>query len=168
MKKIIIKILSAVFLLFVAIQFIHTEKNVSTTVSANDISKQYAVPAAVDTILAKACYDCHSNNTRYPWYNNFQPVSWWLGGHIKDGKRHLNFNEFTNMRIARQYKRLNDCIETVKENEMPLQSYTWIHKNAILTDAEKETLFNWCNAVRDSMKARYPADSLVMPKKKSS
>lgn len=166
MKKIIIKILLALLLVLVVIQFLHPKKNVSTAIFANDISKQYAVPAAVDTILTKACYDCHSNNTKYPWYNNIQPVAWWLNNHVKDGKRLLNFNEFTNMRVARQYKRLKDCIETVKANEMPLESYTWIHKNAILTDAEKQTLYNWCNTVRDSIKAKYPADSLVMPKKK--
>jgi hypothetical protein len=168
MKKIILRILLLLFIIVIAIQFIHPPKNVSTEVLANDISKQYAVPAAVDSILTKACYDCHSNNTKYPWYNNIQPVAWWLNDHVKSGKAHLNFNEFTNMRVARQYKRLKDCIETVKAAEMPLESYTWIHKNAILTDTEKEILYNWCNTVRDSIKARYPADSLVMPKKKAS
>ena len=166
MQKLIIKIGIVIIVLIVGIQFIHTEKNASTTPSKNDISQQYLVSPAVERILEKACNDCHSNHTQYPWYNHFQPVAWWLSGHIQNGKRHLNFNEFTNMRVARQYKRLNDCIETVKENEMPLQSYTWIHKEAILSDAEKDTLFSWCNTVRDAIKARYPADSLVMPKKK--
>ena len=93
-------------------------------------------------------------------------MAWWLNDHIKDGKRGLNFDEYTTYRIAKQYKRMNNCIDLVKKGEMPLESYTWIHKDAILTDAEKTALYTWCNTVRDSIKAKYPADSLVMPKKK--
>ena len=164
--KIVKKILLALLFLFIAIQFFHPKKNESTAVLSSDISKSYAVPTEVNTILAKACNDCHSNNTRYPWYNNIQPVAWWLNNHVNDGKRHLNFSDFTSMRVARQYKRLNDCMEEVKEGGMPLDSYTWIHKDAILTETEKQTFNNWCTAVRDSIKVRYPADSLVIPKKK--
>jgi hypothetical protein len=126
----------------------------------------YPVSANVESILAKACYDCHSNNTRYPWYNNIQPVVWFLDDHVRSGKRHLNFRDFTSMRVANQYKRMDDCKEQIKEGEMPLESYTLIHRDAILTDAEKDTLDNWFDAVRDSIKALYPADSLVMPKRK--
>lgn len=164
--KIVKKILLALLVVFIIIQFIHPKKNQSTEILATDISKTYAVPKDVETILAKACNDCHSNNTKYPWYNNIQPVSWWLNNHVKDGKRHFNLSDFTSARIARQYKKLDDCIKEVKEGGMPLDSYTWIHKNAILTDAEKQSLYNWCNTVRDSIKAKYPADSLVLPKKK--
>ncbi|MDE3142723.1 MAG: heme-binding domain-containing protein [Bacteroidota bacterium] len=161
------KILVALLVVLIVIQFIHPKKNQSTEILATDISKTYAVPKDVETILAKACNDCHSNNTNYPWYNNIQPVAWWLNNHVNDGKRHLNFSDFTSMKVARQYKRLDDCMEQIKEGEMPLESYTWIHKNAILTDGEKQTLNNWCITVRDSIKAKYPADSLVLPKKKS-
>ncbi len=164
--KIIKKILWVLLAAFIIIQFFHPTKNQSIEVLPTDISRNYQVPADVQTILAKACNDCHSNNTHYPWYNNFQPVAWWLNNHVLDGKRHLNFSEFTTMRVAKQYKRMNDCIETIKKNEMPLESYTWIHKDAILNDSEKQTLYAWCNTVRDSIKAKYPADSLVMPKKK--
>lgn len=160
------KIFLGLVILFIALQFFRPKKNISTEVSVNKISTLYAVPVEVNTILKKACNDCHSDNTTYPWYNNFQPVAWWLNNHVNDGKRHLNFDEFTNMRVSRQYKRLNDCIEEVKDGGMPLQPYTWIHKSAILTDVEKQTFYDWCNTVRDSIKARYPADSLVSEKKK--
>jgi len=132
----------------------------------NDISASYAVPDDVKLILAKACNDCHSNNTAYPWYSNIQPVGIWLNNHVNDGKRHMNFNEFKTFKVARQYKKLDECIEQIKEGEMPLESYTWIHKEAKLTEAEKQKLYDWCGAVRDSIKARYPADSLVLPKRK--
>lgn len=160
----------ALFLLvvLVVIQFFHPAKNQSAEILPTDISKMYGdIPADVNVILKKACNDCHSNNTEYPWYNNIQPVAWWLNNHVQEGKRHLNFSDFGSMKIARQYKRLDDCIREVKEGGMPLDSYLWIHKDAKLTDEEKQKLFNWCNAVRDTIKAKYPADSLVMPERKN-
>jgi hypothetical protein len=161
MKKVGIGILVILLLL----QAYRPAKNDSNKMD-NDISKSYAVPDDVKQILSKACNDCHSNNTTYPWYSNIQPVRFWLDDHVNDGKKHMNFNEFSSFRIARQYKKLDECIEQVKEGEMPLESYTWIHKEAKLSDAEKQKLFDWCNTIRDSIKARYPADSLVLPKRK--
>ena len=159
------KIFIGLLIVLIVMQAFRPAKNTSND-TTKDISKSYVVPEDVKTILAKACNDCHSNSTRYPWYAEIQPVSWWLNDHIKDGKKHFNLNEFDGYRIARQYKKLEECIEQVKEGEMPLSSYTIIHKDAILTPAEKETLMNWCEIVRDSIKARYPADSLVIKKKK--
>lgn len=159
------RILVVLAVILVVLQAFRTPNNDSND-TTKDIAKTYPVPEDVKTILAKACNDCHSNHTRYPWYAAVQPVSWWLGDHIKDGKRHLNFNEFDSYRIARQYKKLEECIDEIKEGGMPLPSYTLLHKEAILTDAEKQTLYNWCDTIRDSIKARYPADSLVIKKKK--
>jgi hypothetical protein len=163
--KIFKKLLIVLLVIFVVAQAFRPEKNNSNDTS-KDISNSYVVPENVKTILAKACYDCHSNNTRYPWYAEVQPVAWWINDHVKDGKKHLNFNEFDGYRIARQYKKLEECIEEVKDGEMPLTSYTIIHKDAKLSDDEKQILFTWCEIVRDSIKARYPADSLVIKKKK--
>ncbi len=156
-----------IFLLVILIvaQVFRPEKNISAK-TENDISVTYPVPDDVKSILVKSCNDCHSNKTEYPWYSYVQPVTWWLNDHIVDGKRHMNFNEFNKYRIAKQYKKLEECIEEVKEGGMPLPSYTIIHKEAILTEAEKLILSNWCVSVRDSIKAKYPADSLVLPKRK--
>ena len=163
--KIFKKLLIVLLVVFVVAQAFRPEKNNSNDTS-KDISNSYVVPENVKTILAKACNDCHSNNTRYPWYAEIQPVAWWINDHVKDGKKHLNFNEFDSYRIARQYKKLEECIEEVKDGEMPLSSYTIIHKEAKLSDDEKQILFTWCEIVRDSIKARHPADSLVIKKKK--
>ena len=165
MKK-LRRILIILSVVLVAIQFIKPARNISAQVSANDISARYPVSAHVQDILAKACYDCHSNNTMYPWYANIQPVAWWLNNHVRDGKRHLDFSEFTGYSVARQYKKLEETIDEVKHGEMPLDSYTWIHKNAILSETEKDSLYAWAQQVRDTIKARYPADSLVLPKRK--
>ncbi len=163
--KLFKKIMLALLVIFLVMQAFRPTKNLSAN-TENDISVSYAVPTEVKTILAKACNDCHSNKTEYPWYANIQPVAFWLNDHVVDGKRHMNFNEFNKYRIAKQYKKLEECIDEVKDGEMPLESYTMIHKNAILTEAEKTTLTNWCLTVRDSIKAKYPADSLVLPKRK--
>ncbi len=162
--KIVKRILLILLIIFIIMQAFRPAKNNSNDIT-KDISKSYVVPENVKVILAKACNDCHSNRTRYPWYAEIQPVSWWLANHIKDGKGHLNFNEFDGYRIARQYEKLGECIKEVKEGGMPLPSYTIIHKDAILTAAEKQILYDWCDILRDSIKAQYPADSLVIKKK---
>lgn len=162
--KVFKKILIGLLVILIVMQAFRPAKNTSNDTS-KDISKTYAVPENVKVILAKACNDCHTNSTRYPWYAEVQPVSWWLNDHIKEGKRKFNLNEFDGYRIARQYKKMEECMEQLKEGEMPLPSYTLIHKDAILTDTEKQTLLNWCEVVRDSIKARYPADSLVIKKR---
>lgn len=159
-KKILIFLLA----ILVIIQFIHPKPNKSTTDQPGYIGKLYPVPEDVRFILAKACFDCHSNNTRYPWYSNIQPADWWMNNHIQNGKNGLNFDEFSNRPLRFQYHRLNDLDTLVKEGEMPLNSYLWIHKDAKLTTNEKNKLIGWTDAVRDSMKARYPMDSLVRKK----
>ncbi len=160
MKKIFKRILIALLIIFIAIQFIRPAKNRSEGISANDISTKYPVPDSVQAILKVACYDCHSNNTRYPWYAEIQPVAWWLNNHIKDGKRGLNFSEFTSYRIKKQFHRLDDINKQVKKNEMPLSSYTLIHTDAKLTEGQKLAIAAWATSIRDSIKAHYPPDSL--------
>jgi len=166
MQNTLKKVGLGILVLLVVIQFIRPEKNIQTAKATHHISKLYPVPVAVEATLIKACYDCHSNNTYYPWYNNLQPVAWWLNHHVDEGKHEINFDEFASYRIAKQYKKMHECIEEVEEGEMPLNSYTWIHKNAILTNEEKTTLVSWFKSIQDSIKANYPADSLVLPKKK--
>lgn len=164
MKKIIKNILLLLLVVLVIIQFIHPPKNFAdpSTLMANDISKVYVVPDSIHQILKTSCYDCHSNNTVYPWYSKIQPVAWWLNDHIEEGKKEINFSEFATYRIGRQYKKLDEIIKQVKEDEMPLSSYTLIHKNAILTQNQKLAISNWASAIRDTIKATNPADSLII------
>ena len=159
-KKILLVLLAAL----IVIQFIHPKKNKSEGPQPNYIGNIFNIPEDVKAILAKACNDCHSNNTRYPWYANLQPVHWWLENHIKEGKKKINYDEFTNRPLRYQYHKMEETIELVKEGEMPLNSYTWTHKDAKLTDEEKSKLTGWAQSVMDTMKARYPIDSLVRKK----
>lgn len=154
-KKIFIGLLIAL----VAIQFVKPSKNVSGNTD-KDISTLYPMPDSVKQIVTKACADCHSNKTVYPWYASIQPLGFWLDHHVDEGKREINFNEFASYRIGKQNHKLKEVIEQIKEEEMPLASYTLIHKDAKLTEAEKATLVQWCQNVMDTIKAKYPADSL--------
>jgi len=167
MKKIIKPIALVLLAALIIIQFFKPERNLSSseTIAANDISKLYPVPQEVASILKTSCYDCHSNNTHYPWYSNFQPVAWWLADHVKEGKGELNFSEFASYRIGKQYRKLEKMNSEVKEGEMPLESYTFIHGDAKLNPAQKEKLMSWASEIRDSIKAHYPADCLQRPKR---
>ncbi len=128
--KVLKRILIIILIIFALIQFIRPPKNKSQGISAKDISTIYPIPDSIESILKVACNDCHSNNTRYPWYAEIQPVAWWLNDHIVDGKKDLNFSEFTKYRIRKQYFKFDEIEKLVKENVMPLPSYTWIHKDA--------------------------------------
>ncbi len=93
MKKFFKRLFLVLLFALIVIQFFRPAKNKSEGMSKNDITTLYAVPENVQSILKTSCYDCHSNNTVYPWYSQVQPVAWWLDGHIKDGKKDLNFSE---------------------------------------------------------------------------
>lgn len=147
------------------IQLFRPARNAAGASPDGHISKAYAVPADVEVILQKACYDCHSNNTVYPWYANIQPVAWWLAAHIKDGKRHLNFDEFLAYPVSRQYRKLEETAEMVNEGEMPLSSYTIVHTSAKLDAAERKMISDWCGNIRKEMQSAYPPDSLIAKKK---
>ncbi len=146
--------------LIAAIQCVRPEKNIGTRSPETSIEKHFPVPPKVQSVLERSCYDCHSNNTVYPWYAAIQPVGWYLNKHIKDGKRSLNFDEFAGYRLMKQYHRFNDIVEQLNSDEMPLPSYLLIHTYAKLSPEEKSELIQWSNAMRDSMKVRFPADSL--------
>lgn len=146
-KKILLVLIAA----FIVIQFIRPDKNISELPSENDIRVHHSVPANVLSILKRACYDCHSNNTNYPWYSNIQPVGWWLADHVEEGKEELNFSEFATYSAKKADHKLEEVVEMVEEGEMPLESYTFIHRDAKLTAEEAKTLMNWANSLRKTI-----------------
>ncbi|GEJ44017.1 MULTISPECIES: heme-binding domain-containing protein [Chryseobacterium] len=137
-----------VVLLLIVIQFFDTDKNIAVVPSENAIEKHYRVPDHVQGILKTSCYDCHSNTTAYPWYNNIQPVKWWLADHVNSGKRHFNFDEFYSYSKEKKLKKLDEVAETVREGEMPLTSYTVVHQNAKLNDTQKSEIEQWVKEVK--------------------
>lgn len=163
--KIVKKILIVLGVLFLLLQFYPRAKNNINGSEAKNINTVRTVPPDVQALIRTACYDCHSNNTVYPWYYKIQPLAWWLDDHIEVGKKELNFSEFAGYSLARQYRKLEEIEELVSENEMPLKSYTIVHTDAKLNEQQKLSITNWAKMLQDEMKATYPADSLVRKKK---
>ena len=141
------KILIGLLIVLIVIQFIKPSKNQSTNISENDISKVYSLPPNVHEVLVKKCYDCHSNNTTYPWYYNIQPVAWWMNNHIVDGKRHLDFSEFKTYSAKKANHKLEELSDAVTNAWMPLDSYLWIHKEAKLTTEEAVAINGWISSL---------------------
>jgi Haem-binding domain len=157
------KILLALGVILIVIQFIRPEKNIAAGAQPNAISTKYTVPDSVNQLLSVACKDCHSNNTVYPWYSNIQPVAWWLNDHVKEGKRKFNLDEFTTYTLKRQDHKLEELIESQEDHWMPLDSYTWIHRDAALTDAQRKVLIDWANLTRKQIQSN--PDFATSPKK---
>lgn len=146
------KIILGLAVILIVMQFFQPARNQSDKVPATHIERVYAVPQNVKAILVQSCYDCHSNNTRYPWYSRIQPGAWYMAGHIKKGKEELNFSEFGEYSARRQRNKFRAMAGQVKDGEMPLPSYTLIHRNAVLSPEDKQVLMAWFGTMEDSIK----------------
>jgi hypothetical protein len=137
------KVLIAIISILVLIQFIRPERNMGIADTEKDITHSLVVSLEVKNILEKSCYDCHSNHTEYPWYANIQPIASWLANHVNEGKDELNFSEYDTYKLKRKIKKLKEVIEQTKKGEMPLNSYLIIHKDAALSEEQKNKLIKW-------------------------
>lgn len=136
---------------FVGIQFFPTSQNQSNTIPKTDFILVNDVPKQVERIITTSCYDCHSNNTDYPWYNKVQPVAWFLEDHVTHGKEELNFNEWADYSNRRKNSKLKSIISQIENGEMPLWSYTLIHREAKLLEDERNTVLDWVSKLKDSL-----------------
>ena len=148
-KKILLVVASGI----VVIQFIQPAHNKSVQVLPTDLTAVIAVPANILPVFQNACYDCHSNNTVYPWYSNFQPIAWVMERHISEGKEKLNFSNFGSNSKRKQISKLKEMLNQIKDNEMPITSYKLMHKSARLSQDEKTMLVNWLQSTADSLSA---------------
>jgi hypothetical protein len=164
MKKFLKITFYILLIALVIIQFIRPTRNTGIAANENDITHFTNVSPEVKTILETSCYDCHSDHTEYPWYTNIQPVGWWMTNHINEGKNHLNFSTFNSYPVSRKMRRLKGTANEVKEDEMPLDSYLWIHHNAEMTDAQKKLIEDWAMKNFDSLAKLYP-DSIPKPRR---
>lgn len=146
-------ILPGFAVVFLALQGVRPAKNIATANSGLDIADRYPTPPEVKRMLVAACYDCHSDSTRYPWYAEVQPVGWWLSSHVNDGKKHLNFSAFATYPPRRAATKLDAIIDQVTDREMPLASYRLGHPEARLTDAQIKLLSDWAETVRQRILA---------------
>jgi len=143
--------LLTIAILMVLIQFFRLNKNISAPPFPNAIEVHYPVAKDIGLLLRSSCYDCHSNNSVYPWYSKIQPFAWWQQSHINDGKRHLNFDEFNSYDVKKKKDKLDEVVETIEKNEMPLNSYTLVHRQAALSPQDKDKLITWARKLKQSL-----------------
>jgi hypothetical protein len=145
------KILLAVLVVFILIQFIQPSRNKSGQMLPTDITKVFTVPQNVQGVLKTSCYDCHSNDTHYPWYSFIQPGAWWMASHIKNGKSNLNFSEFGGYSKRKQQNKLRSIAKSIEDETMPIGAYTIMHGDAKLSKDKKGLIVDWVNRTRDSL-----------------
>lgn len=141
------KVLLAILVVFILIQFIRPEKNESKN-ETYAMSTIMEIPLEVRKIIETSCADCHSNSTKYPWYSKIAPASWYLAQHVKEGKENLNFSEWTLYNKNQKESIVKDLKEVLEKREMPLKSYLLIHKDSKMTYNQYKTMYDWVNTIK--------------------
>lgn len=150
MKKILIVILVA----FIIIQFFPIDKKNPPVNTGMDFLNIKNTPENIAQVVKTSCYDCHSNETKYPWYSSIAPSSWFLKNHINEGRKHLNFSTFAMYEPKRQIHKMEECIEMIEKKEMPLESYYLGHQDAKLTDEQRQMLIKYFKTQIDDTKIK--------------
>ena len=140
--------------LFLALQFMRPARTNPPVDPFQTIETRLQVPPHVASVLDRSCKDCHSNATRWPWYSNVAPFSWLLVDHVIEGRDNLNLSEWGRLDNRRADDKLEEICDEVKIGAMPMASYTWIHRSAILSQEDVKTLCDWANAERARMGQR--------------
>lgn len=139
-KKIITYILLALALFLILAQFKRIDKSLPSSVDGEDFVQLEQPDAHITSLIKEACYDCHSNETRYPWYADLAPVSWWLQGHVTHGREHLNFSTWAQYSEKKKAHKLEECVEVIEGKEMPMFSYLITHRKARISKEERKEL----------------------------
>jgi hypothetical protein len=157
MKPIYKRIFAAGLAVFVAIQFVRPAKNLGPPPSAADLIVKTAPPPEVARILMVACYDCHSDQTHYPWYAEIEPVGWWLANHVEKGRKRANFSQFGILSPKNQADLLDKAVDTLNHDKMPIWSYRLGHSSARLSQSEKTLLSAWFEQAAEAAMAQPPS-----------
>ena len=155
--KVLKKIGLVLLITLVVAQFFGPEKNDGNLDTVNAFIAETNPPAEVTQILKTTCFDCHSAKTNYPWYNNITPVNYWLDEHVRDGKKHLDFSKWSEYSLKRKEHKMDELYEEVEKKEMPLNSYTWTHADANLTQAQIDAVVAWAKKVQADYKQQMTA-----------
>jgi hypothetical protein len=156
MKNLAKKITLIGIFVFLLMQFYQPARNENyEQVTSMSFTKVYHVPKTVETILKTSCYDCHSNNTNYPIYSYLQPTRFFMESHIKEGKENLNFDQWGEYGNHKQNNKLDRIAKQITSGEMPLGSYTLIHRSAILSYRQRQEVIQWIKKTTDSLSTAY-------------
>lgn len=144
MRLVIKTLVIAGIVIFVAIQFIQPDKNLTTDVE-NHIFTKEQLPENVKEIIKTSCLDCHSNNTTYLWYHKIAPVSWLVSKDVVKGKKELNFSEWGKMDDYDKISAIEDIRQEIEQKTMPIKPYIMMHPGAKLDDEKVAALTTWIN-----------------------
>ncbi len=136
---------------FAVMQLFQPDRNTSSENLKSDLANHYNIPDSVETLLNTICYDCHSNNTDYPWFINVQPIGWYMQSKVTKGKQHLNFSEFGNLPKEKALRKLSEIDDVMKTNRMPLKAYKWYNRTADLNDLQRKQISAWAISLRDQI-----------------
>jgi Haem-binding domain len=153
MKKKWIWILGALVVVFGLLQFTNPARTNPPVLPGHDLMATNPPPPQIATLLHEACYDCHSDETRWPWYAHVAPVSWLIADDVKEGRRHVNFSDWPRNFPDRAAKRCDDISEELDYKEMPPAQYQWMHPAARLTDTQRKELMQWADQEAKRLKA---------------
>jgi hypothetical protein len=142
----------AVVVLFLGLQFVRPARTNPAVDPAQTIEAHTQTTPQAKDILDRACSDCHSNRTEWPWYTNVAPLSWWITNHVNEGRQRLNLSEWAKLDKDRQSKKLQQICDEVTDGGMPLSSYLPMHPKAKLSEQDKKTLCDWTAAERARLK----------------
>ncbi|MCB2208887.1 MAG: heme-binding domain-containing protein [Bacteroidetes bacterium] len=148
----ILKLLILILIISVVIiQFIPNDKPEVVLANENDLIYNNQLPENISVMLKESCYDCHSNETVYPWYSHVAPVSWLVVKDIRDGRKELNFSFWESQSKMDKAKHLDNIIDEVLDENMPMPIYTIMHANAKLTKEERQLLADWAERHAESL-----------------
>ena len=129
-----------IIVVFVGVQFVPVNK------TNPPVTGEIKAPQEVMEILRTSCYDCHSNESKWPWYSNIAPVSWLVVKDVDEGREHINFSEWQSYSEEDKAEDIEEIWEEIEEGEMPLWFYVPLHPEARLSDAQKEIIRKWVEA----------------------
>jgi uncharacterized membrane protein len=145
-KKIILYLSVAIIFLAAAAQVYQPDFQNPQTEPEVSLMNSDKLPDQVKAVLSNSCSDCHSNETKYPWYSKISPISWYMNSHIIEGRQALNLSIWESYSKQRKSRKLTEICEQVESKEMPLSSYSLIHRDAALTDQQIKLICEWTNA----------------------
>jgi len=137
------KVIGIILVVVILLQFFRGSAPEVTVENPNDLIATAELSGDIAATLRAACYDCHSMETKYPWYSYITPVSWFLFHHIDEGRDELNFSEWAAYSKRDKLRKLKDIQEEVEEGEMPMESYVIMHSEASLTEEQREAIVTW-------------------------
>ena len=155
MKKVLKIVVIVGVAAFVVAQFFRPNRVNPPLVEADMLEASMHVPDDVKAIISRSCADCHSNTTRYPWYSNISPASWLLVEHVEHGRSHLNLSEWNTYAATKKSKKLEEICDEIESGRMPLPSYLWLHRDAVLSADEIKTLCEWTVKARAELGAAH-------------